>query len=260
MQSANRARQTGYSHSISKPYLAQGSPLLILMPASLRTSDMPYGTFLTSAGPLDPPADLQCWSIQKRERRGPRHRACTIESRTQKQKQKKKKKKKKRPGKKALPCFVCALSTGKISRAWIASLNFFSPQPLSWMCGVSYYASSAPVNPEYLSILPSIAMEPFGSRLYISAVPNKLARQSLILPFEEQRVASRLASPCPQAAHAPRDGTRVPGRWGQRAADVCVSGCPMSTMVCRICKFALLTLVTCAIGDTHTARYKCCMG
>lgn len=69
---------------------------------------------------------------------------------------------------------VCALSAGKISRAWIASLKFFSPQPLSWMCAVSYYASSAAVNPDCLAILPRMGKESFGFRLYISPVPSFL--------------------------------------------------------------------------------------
>lgn len=31
---------------------------------------------------------------------------------------------------------------------------------------------------------------------------------------------------------------------------------PCRTVVCRMWKFAVLTLVTCAISDTHTARYN----
>lgn len=31
---------------------------------------------------------------------------------------------------------------------------------------------------------------------------------------------------------------------------------PCRTVVCRMWKFAVLTLVTCAISDTHIARYN----
>lgn len=127
---------------------------------------------------------------------------------------------------------VCALSTGRISRAWIASLNFFSPQPVSWMCGVSYYASSAAVNPEHLATLPRIDMESSGSRLYISAVPsssqaNRAARPGYSFPLAAQRVASRLASPC-HGLPAPLEMGPRTELLGQRAADACVSGCPRS--------------------------------
>lgn len=35
---------------------------------------------------------------------------------------------------------------------------------------------------------------------------------------------------------------------------------PCRTVFCRMWKFAVLTLVTCAISDTHTARYNMWMG
>lgn len=98
---------------------------------------------------------------------------------------------------------VCALSIGKISRAWIASSRFLSSQPpggsLSWMSSVSYYASSAAVNPEYLAIRPRMACGMFGLLLYIAAVPSSLRQRELLVGLSfslaGRRVPSSLASP-----------------------------------------------------------------
>lgn len=100
----------------------------------------------------------------------------------------------------------------------------------------------------------------FGLLLYIAAVSTSPRQGELPAGLSffhaEQRVAFSSCKSAPRAARAVREGIRVPSCWGKEPWMRAFQAVPCRTVFCRMWKFAVLTLVTCAISDTHTARYN----